>query len=79
MMEHWNTGLNKKFVDSLTLFHHSTIPLFQNYPLKFIKFWPFWRIPLTFACLREAPPCGTKAEILVFDIAFIEIVVCPFG
>ena len=35
MMEHWHIGLNKKFVDFLTLFHHSTIPLFQNYPFKF--------------------------------------------
>jgi hypothetical protein len=27
MMEHWNTGLNKKMLDSLKLFHHSTIIL----------------------------------------------------
>jgi hypothetical protein len=26
-------------------------------------------IDLTFACLREVPPCGTKAGILSFDIA----------
>jgi hypothetical protein len=24
-------------------------------------------IPLTFACLREAPPSGAKAGILTFD------------
>jgi len=36
-------------------------------------------IHLTFACLHEVPPCGAMAGILVFGIAFIEIVVCPFG
>jgi hypothetical protein len=34
---------------------------------------------LTFACLREAPPCGAKAGILAFGIAFVEIVVSPFS
>ena len=32
MMEHWNIGLTKKILD-FPLFRHSTIPLFQNYPL----------------------------------------------
>jgi hypothetical protein len=36
-------------------------------------------IHLTFACLREAPPCGPKAGILAFGIAFVEKLVCPFG
>jgi hypothetical protein len=34
-------------------------------------------IHLTFACLREA--ASAKAGILAFAIAFIEIVICPFG
>ena len=34
-------------------------------------------IHLTFTCLHEA--ASAKAGILVFGIAFIEIVVCPFG
>jgi hypothetical protein len=86
MMEHWNTGLNK---NSWILLHYSIIPLFHYSRiilLNFFKFWPFWPIHLTFACL----PCtstvqglheaaSAKAGILVFGIAFIEIVVCPFG
>jgi hypothetical protein len=34
-------------------------------------------IHLTFACLREAPPCGTKAGILNFDIALSPIGIEP--
>jgi len=33
-MEHWNIGLTK-IVGFFSLFHHSTIPLFQNDPSKF--------------------------------------------
>jgi hypothetical protein len=38
--EEWNDGtleywFRQKILDSLTLFHHSTIPLFQNYLFKF--------------------------------------------
>jgi hypothetical protein len=41
--EEWNDGtleywVKKKFSDSLTLFHHSAIPLFHNYPFKFWSF-----------------------------------------
>jgi hypothetical protein len=34
-------------------------------------------IRLTFACLREAPPCGTKAGILKFDLYKPKIVLLP--
>jgi hypothetical protein len=34
-MEYWNTGLAKKYFGLSTLFHHSTIPLFQNEPFGF--------------------------------------------
>jgi hypothetical protein len=34
-------------------------------------------IHLTFACLREA--ASAKAGILALVIAFIEVMVCPFG
>ncbi len=34
-------------------------------------------IHLTIACLREA--ASAKAGILVLGIAFVEVMVCPFG
>jgi len=46
----------------------SKVKVFQNLNLD---------IQLTFACLREA--ASAKAGISAFAIAFIEIVVCPFG
>jgi hypothetical protein len=28
-------------------------------------------IPLTFACLREVPSCGTEAGIFTFELSFV--------
>jgi hypothetical protein len=38
-MEYWNSGLNKKFLDSLALFQHIGIPLCENDPLMDFDIW----------------------------------------
>jgi len=69
VMECWKDGIMRKRKDSFF-----SNPIFQCSIIPFFHVLLSLDIHLTFACLREVPPCGTEAGILRFGFRLLDII-----